>query len=170
MTALSSEDIKILRKQKRVGYTFSLLFFAFVFLFDLIYFLIQDKINWILIISVNIGIIVLSFIVLYLMNRQYNKDIKKGEKVILKRNVEKKESLTEYEAGSGALYVPVLGNLFPKIWGQKMRSQNNYYIIANSRKYLVEKSFFDKIQPGDPINIYFSSYSSTFQGIELEPV
>lgn len=49
---------------------------------------------------------------------------------------------TDYEAGSAALFVPILGNLFPRLWGAKMREVAGQSLkLSNGKTYkLIDQS------------------------------
>lgn len=53
------------------------------------------------------------------------------EKVVRKK-VEK-----SFEAGSGELYIPILGDLFPKLWGQKINEKYKYLVFTEKYRYEV---------------------------------
>lgn len=54
----------------------------------------------------------------------------------------------DYVAGSAALYTPILGRLFPKLWGPKMTEVNNAYargIDGTTYKIIPEADKGDKL-------------------------
>jgi len=59
-------------------------------------------------------------------------DLEEDTKVVKKGKVQKKESYTSYESGSGSIHIPILGDLFSKLFSVKMRSKNRYYLIINN--------------------------------------
>ena len=75
------------------------------------------------------------------------------EKVVSKKVVK------SFEAGSGALYIPILGDLFPKLWGQKMKGSNKYFIFTEKFKYEVNEEDYNKLNEGD----VFDNKMSLFQ-------
>ena len=56
--------------------------------------------------------------------------------------------ITDYEAGSGSLYIPILGDLFPKLWGQKMKEIKKYKVILNGTTQQIEKDLFESVNEG----------------------
>jgi len=73
----------------------------------------------------------------------------------IKRKIDKKVIEPSYEPGSGAMYVPILGDLFPKLFGPKMRSIPHYFIIAGNRKYKVEEEFYKNLKEGDELTFTY---------------
>jgi hypothetical protein len=53
------------------------------------------------------------------------------------------------EAGSGAMFIPILGNLFPKLWGQKMNVSNKYLVFTDKHKYQVNEENYHKVIIGE---------------------
>lgn len=76
--------------------------------------------------------------------------------------VEYKEYFTDSEAGSGSLYVPILGDIFPNLFGQKMKPMDRWFVfvhIENSLyKYEIEKDIYDQILIGDKVSIGTDKY------------
>ena len=75
------------------------------------------------------------------------------EKVVSKK-IEK-----SFEAGSGALYIPILGNIFPKLWGQKMNEKKKYLIFTEKYKYQVEEDDYNKLEEGDKFDKSLSVFA-----------
>lgn len=72
--------------------------------------------------------------------------------------VTRKEKKTSYEAGSGTLYIPIISDLFPKLFKQNMRSTHKFYIISDNTKYQVKEDVYNKLKEGD----YFNKNLSLF--------
>lgn len=163
MTAeLSDKDRKALKYERRMGFIFMGLILCFGGVFNLIYFvLLKDTANYFLVGLVNSGIILLGLTVCYLTNKDINRDLKENRKELLKRMVEEKLEESSYEAGSGTLYIPVLGNLFPKLWGHQMRKSNRYFIFAGDYKHEVDKQMYDNMMKGSELIIHFAKHSGT---------
>ncbi|MBP1637797.1 MAG: hypothetical protein H6Q18_586 [Bacteroidetes bacterium] len=167
--SFTKEEIDEIKYAKRYGYIFSSAFIVFgATLLLLIYsfnrFIDFSDLNVIAIIISTIG---LSYLILVGMNRKINKDLKSEKKLIETKIVEKKEKTIDYEVGSGSLYVPVLGKLFPKIWGQEMKSYEVLRLTIDGEKYNVGKDIFDNIKEGDNIELHWSYYGEIFLGIRL---
>jgi hypothetical protein len=56
------------------------------------------------------------------------------------------------EAGSGGLYIPILGDIFPSLFGHKMRETVTYvFVCTDGKEYVVEELLFDRYNKGDKI-------------------
>lgn len=69
--------------------------------------------------------------------------------------IQKKEYKVDFEVGSGSLYIPVLGDLFPNLWGQKMNPVDKWILVIDNTTYVVDKDFYDSVAEGDRIGIYY---------------
>lgn len=69
--------------------------------------------------------------------------------------VEKKEYKLDFEARSGSLCIPILGDLFPNLWGQKMNLVDKWILIIDNMEYYVGKDTYDNITEGDFVEIYY---------------
>lgn len=98
---LTEQDRKKLKSSSRIGFVFGM----FIFLPSLAIWFIS---NFGLIKNVPDFIsptgIVLSFLILWLVNRKYWNDLRKGEKDVLVNLVERKESKKDFEARSSVGY------------------------------------------------------------------
>lgn len=63
--------------------------------------------------------------------------------------VVRKETEPSWEAGGGKLYIPILGDLFPKRYSQEPKETLKYFIITETTKYQVEKENYEKLNIGD---------------------
>lgn len=162
MEKLTEQEIKIINGEKRIAYVFSLLIFFAGALCDFTYYLING-INSVFIV---VAILILSLCILvpYLMNRNYNKDIQLGSKIVEIGCVQDKESEDSYEAGSGNLYIPILGNLSSKLWGSHPRHSLRCYLTVNNIRYRTEEEIYNKANIGDEIEMYFTPNSHYFIG------
>lgn len=165
---LTDKDIKTIKYEKRIGFVFSGFVLVFGGLFNLIYVLINQDIVWAMLIPVDSGLIGLSILISYLMNRKYNMDLKSGTKIVRIEKVQQLETETTYEAGSGSMYIPILGNIFPKLWGQEMRPIVKLNLIINGFRFEVEKDDFSKAKKDDKVEMYYSKHSDTLLGIEIK--
>ena len=73
----------------------------------------------------------------------------------IKRKIEKKIIEPGYEPGSGAMYIPILGDLFPKLFGPKMREIPHYFIIADNKKYQVKEELYKNLNKGDELTFTY---------------
>ena len=158
---LTTKNRKTLKNEKRIGFVFSGLIIAFSVLLSSLYILLNNEKNWELFLLIGFGIICLSYFIAFFMNRKINKDLRAGTKVVRIEKIEEKKHKIDYEAGSGALHIPGLGDLFPNIWGQKMKKYSEYILVVEGVNFDVEKELFDNVVAGDLIEIHFSQYSKT---------
>lgn len=166
---LTDNDRKALKYERRIGFVFGGLILCFGGLFNLIYFVLnQSEQNYWMVISIDLAILLLACFVCYRINLKVNRDLKDNKKELLKKRVEQKIEEKTYEAGSGALYIPILGDLFPKLWGQKMRPGRKYYIITNERRYEVEKEMYDGLKKNTDFYIHFAKHSETILSISKD--
>lgn len=66
---------------------------------------------------------------------------------------------TSYEAGSGMLYIPILADIFPKLFNQKMREFEKYKIYTEKYNYEVKKEDYLSLKVGDTFDENLSIYS-----------
>lgn len=163
---LSNEDIKIIKNEKRVGYVFSGLILAFGGIGNIVYWVSETEKVFIIIALINLLLIAASFLIPFFMNRKYNLDLKEGEKIVKTEIIQKKGMITDYEVGSGSLYIPILGDLFPKLWGQKMKEIQKYTVILNGTAQQIEKNLFEIVNEGDGIEMHFSKHSQILLKIQ----
>ncbi|NCA85456.1 MAG: hypothetical protein EOM83_07770 [Clostridia bacterium] len=167
--SLTNQDKKVLNYEKRMGYVFSGLVIIAGGFFTLFYFLlIKTEPNYLLVGLIDLGIILSAYFICSRVNRKLNRDLKAGEKEILKRAVEKKTEVKSHEAGSGKLYIPVLASLSPKLWGPKMNEANRYFIVVSDNKYEVDRGLYDDLKKGDDFYIHFARHSETILDFSKE--
>jgi len=159
---LTKKEIEIIRGEKRIAYVFSLLLFFAGALFGLVYYLVSG-IDFLFIV-ISLLAFGLCILIPSLMNRDYNKDIQSGIKLIEIGQIQDKECNGSYEAGSGNLYIPVLGNLFPKLWGSHPKHSLLCYLIINNIRYRAEEEVYNKVNTGDGIEMYFTTDSHLLIG------
>jgi len=164
---LTDNDIKKIRYEKRMAFIFSGLLLCFGGLFNIAYILSNKDRNWTILFLVNIFLLGLCALIVRLMNRKYNKDLNDGLKIKKLEKLERKESITSYEAGSGTLHSPILGALFPKIWGQKMKPNQKYILVVNNYEYEVEKEIFEKVTENEFVEMLYAKHSEILLGIEI---
>lgn len=115
------------------------------------------------------GIFIGSIIVCNYATRKIRSDIKTGKtiakNVVAKSVVMNKEDV---EAGSGALYIPILGDLFPKLFGQKMNRTFISYIIdsENNEKYYIPNDVH--YDSASKFIIYFGEQSGVYLGCQIQ--
>ena len=156
---LSEKNQKILKYEKRIAYIFSAILLSLGALLNLCLIL-TKAIDLNLLLLINLGIIIICFSIIFLMNRKYNLDLKEEEKLIKVQQVQSKKIETSHEAGSGAMYIPILGDLFPKLWGQKMRASQIYYLNIDNYRNEVDKEIYDTVNAGDFVEMHYARNSN----------
>lgn len=165
--SFTEKEIKEIKQSKRFGYVLS----AWIFLFGSIGIWMYAKgedadFIALRIFVLGVMLIGLCLLVIYGMNRKLNKDLKYEEKLIEIKSIDKLVIETSYEAGSGSLHIPILGDLFPKIWGQKMKGSLRHYMIIGTEKYDVKEEIYKQLKEGDKVEIHWSKHSEIFFGIK----
>ena len=159
---LTEKDRNVLKYEKRIGYVFSGLILSFGGLFNVSYFVMKKtELNYLHIGLIDLGIIFLAYLVCHRINHKINLDLQENKKELLKKTVDEKKEENSYEAGSGSLYIPGLGELSPKLWGQKMRETKKYFIISNDNKYDMDKETYDKLKKCSDFYIHIAKHSGT---------
>lgn len=164
-TLLTKEEIDMLNMEKRIGFTFAFIIFTFGILGTGCYLGISKAPSIPIIIAIDSIILILTAWIPKILNKEINEDLKANTKQLLEREVEKKTEEVCCEPGSGNLYIPILGNLFPKLWGQKMRNVKLYYIEAARYRHKVDKTTYDSVKKGDAILVHFAKNSGMVLGL-----
>ncbi|MGA3014947.1 MAG: hypothetical protein ABSD71_13045 [Bacteroidales bacterium] len=164
---LTAEDIKKLKYEKRIGYVFSAIIFSFGGLFNVIYFctpLIELKLIFILIID--LLILIFGYLICFFMNKGFTNDLKSNKKKDKIERIVRKEEIIDYEAGSGTLDIPILSNLFPKLFRRAMRPIKILYLVIDNNRYPVDESFYNSVNEDELVIMYYSEYSETLLGFK----
>lgn len=157
---LSEQDIKTLQFGKRIGYVFLLITLSLGALFNLTYFLlIKSEPNYLFVGLIDLGIVLLAYFICNRVNHKINQDLKDNKKELLKRTVQEKKEEFCSEPGSGMLYIPILGDLFPKLWDQKMKMTKKYFIVAQDYKHEVDADIYNAVEEGSDLYIHFENNS-----------
>ena len=157
---LSENDIKKLKYERRIGYVFMIIIYTFGGLFNLMCYIMEEiNLSLIVLIFINFGIILLGILVAVLINRDVNKDLKSNDKIVSVKKIIEKHTEKSYEAGSGSLYIPVLGDIFPKLWRQEMRETTKYFIVTETYKHEVEKHEYEMFEIGETILVHYGKIS-----------
>ena len=144
-TKLTQKDIQKLNYQKRPGFLMSsLIFILWIGLTVLANYESEDNYTFIILIVT----IIISITVYYLMVRKFQKDISNKEKILEVKIIQKKESISDFEAGSGTMY--------PR---QKMKSFDSYSIIIDNTRYRVDKGFYETCNAEDEITFHIAPKS-----------
>lgn len=149
-------DIDALKLATRPGEIFGILIFAFTVLGVVTAAITQIYSPVELFGFLAIGVAI-AFGITYIVNRSIYKDIKQHVSYIEAGVVDSKSKKLVPVAGSGALYIPVLGRLFPSLWGQKMKKVVRCDLVINNIFYEVNMDDYESIEEGDKVNLIFSS-------------
>jgi len=163
---LSGDEMVIIRKEKRMGYVFAAIILMFGLLLNLWIILDSDVENKGVLLIIDPLIVFISFFVCRMINRDFNKDLRAGIKTIQEDTVQKKEARYVGEAGSGVLYIPILGDLFPKLWGQEMKNTTVFKLVVGSVRYTVEKETFANVEEGAAVKMHFAPNSKILLKVE----
>jgi purine-cytosine permease-like protein len=152
---LTDSDIKEIKLAKRPSIVIAILF-SFILSFIVIM-AIDDyyQHNTLSILGLLIGMQIPFYFIGYLMRRKYIKDLQSGEKIGHVYPVQMEQEFTDYEAGSGTLFI-----------GQRMKGFQRHNVIANNTIYRVRPELAEAIQKGDHIIVYFARHSNFRLSIE----
>lgn len=166
---LTASDRKLLYAEKRVGFVFTWLIISFGGLFNVINLSLNFfQISVLEYAIIDIAILATAIFIGMTINGKVNRDLKEGVKQVLKMKLESKKKDIIYEAGSGSLYIPGLGDLFPSLWGQKMREIPVLYFVNNNRNYEVTKEIYDKLQVGDDFYLHLAKNCYLNLGVSID--
>ncbi len=157
---LNESDKQFINYQMRAGKMIAVLFFVFGGFYNIFYFAIPSfQISDIYILTVDVVIVLLSIIIWNRINRKFRLDLEEDTKVVKKGKVQKKESYTSYETGSGSLHIPILGDLFPKLFSMKMRPKGRYYLIINNTRMRMSEEVYKSAKEGEELDLYYTAVS-----------
>jgi hypothetical protein len=168
LAQLTQDDVAVLRSEKRIGSVFAVFVICLGLLLSLIYTLVEksgDVMFWSGVIA--LSSILLSVLVYYMVNYRLIMDIKSNQKVLILDMVQEKQKVASSEAGSGAMFIPILGNLFPKLWGQQMKTANKYFFIIKNIRYEVDEKVYNNVNVGDIVQRHCAKLSRTIFRFEL---
>lgn len=103
------------------------------------------------------GIVLISVLIGFFMNRKYVADIRNQEKVVETGTIQTMEKLTDFEAGSGSFW----------FGGRRMNEFDRYNVIVNNVRHRVDKEFYDQCEEGMKVDIFYAPTSKLLLGIEL---
>ncbi|MCK5856935.1 MAG: hypothetical protein KAG64_05565 [Bacteroidales bacterium] len=168
---LNELDKKFIRHQMRAGRMLAaFIFFAGGF-YNVFYFAIPSfQISNRYILIVDVMVVLLGVFTWNRINRKYRLDLEADVKIVKKAKVQKKESFTSYESGSGSLYIPILGDLFPKLFNLKMKPTGRYYLIINNTRMRFDEASYNSVKEGDEVEVYYTSVSDIRIGIDQNSI
>ena len=162
---LSCSEKKKLKTERRIGYVFMAIVYMFGALFNAIYFLINSfGLSLTALVLIDFGVLLLGAVIMILINKQVNRDLKSNTKGVLVKVVKDKHTEKSHEAGGGTLYIPILGGLFPKLWDQKIGEITKYFVVTEGYTYEVDKNEYESFQIGETIQIYYGKASGIILG------
>lgn len=81
-----------------------------------------------------------------------------GSKVlVIVETLQSKEVLLDYKQNNAAVIDPILGETFLNTWAQEMEPEEKYYLIIDDCNYEVNKSLYENVNIGDPVQMIYSS-------------
>lgn len=166
---LTDRDISFLKEQTKPAYVFAGFTITLLFFFDIVILINEYDITPKYVYLINIAAIIISVIILYLVSNKYRQDIKSNKKKTHSVKLQNKAAEITQEAGSGTLHQPILGEIFPKLWGQKMKELNVYYLVIDNTRYEVTKELFEAVEVGESLEFHYSYYSNVLICIYSEP-
>ncbi|HET8687620.1 MAG TPA: hypothetical protein VFM18_13290 [Methanosarcina sp.] len=159
---LTPDDRQTLKYEKRMGYAFAVLMVAFSGLLNIYYFcLCPGKPNLLLPGIFDPVLLFLAYFLSYRINLKINRDLKENKKETNRMILTGKEEKTEVQAGSGSLAIPVLGDLFPKLWGQRMSGMRRTFLTAGDKKYEASPELYDALKTGEAFYVHIAPHSGT---------
>lgn len=162
---LTNLDKSKLKNEKKISYAFIVLVISVGLLFNLSYLIaFKEKLSFKSLIFIDLMFAIIPILIYYLMNKKINKDLKSNTKVITLVKIDEKIVVNTEEAGSGVLYIPILGELFPRLWGQKMKDIETYYLLIKGFRHEVDREFYESVNIGEEVERHSSKYSKTFLG------
>lgn len=164
---LTASDKKEIKNMTRFGFVLPSIIIVIAGIINL-YILVDDTVYYDpqILYLVDIGVLLLCIIISYLMNRKHYKDLKTGVKKIHIAKVTGKDDETSYEAGGGTLYIPILGDLFPKLWGHKSKPNHLVFLIIDNYRYRVNKELYDIVRKGESVEMHYSIFGNSLLKIE----
>lgn len=162
---LTHQDRQVLKREKRIGYVIGGMIICFGGMFNL-YCYISGHYNsyFEMITLANLAIIAMAIFVGSRINRRVRWDLADNTKELLQRTVVKKTEEKTYETGSGALHTPILGDLLPKLFSQKMRMLMKYTIHTEDGRFVVTKEQYKSMKKGSAIAVHIAIHSRTVLG------
>ena len=157
---LTEKDIKVLKYQCRMGYVIPAMIFIIgtivsVAIYESLFNTESNALNIEILVILASGFFALSFLISYKMNHKYLKDIRFNRKVVETKIIQKKESKSDYEAGSGTMYI-----------GEEMKGYDSFSIIVENYRYRVDKDLFMSSKEGDEILFNYAPISRYLISIE----
>lgn len=147
---LSAKDIKNLRNQCRMSYLISTILFILgtivgVTIYEGYFDANPEVINYQMAVTIGLGILLLSVIVFFLLNRKYYSDIRNNEKMQITKTLQEKNKIKDYYKTTVTL---------------------KYTFIVDNINLVVNKELFDSCNKGDKLIFNYAPKSKFLLGIE----
>ncbi len=166
-TYLEAEYGQSKLKEALIPGAFFGLFILFLTLFALIIGALMGEINAIRLLLLLGGGVLVSALLFCLINKSVLEDLNSKEIDLVYGVVQKKRSYKEGIAGSGMLYIPILGDLFPSVWGHNMVEVQVYSLIINNKLYIVSQELYSESEIGMNVCLHFSKKADVLLDIKL---
>jgi hypothetical protein len=101
--------------------------------------------------------------VMWIINRKFWTDLWNGQKDIISKKVQDKNSIVSYEAGSSVGY-SFTGKRSAHFLDQK--GHDIYNLIVDNYRYRVEKELYDSIDIGDEVELHYAQKSRFLLSID----
>ncbi len=149
---LTKEDIKNLKYELRSGLLFSLFFAVFGIAGTIFYYSYGD-INYA--VYTFVGTLVFCVSIYYIINRKKLADISNKEKILEIKTIDKKNSRTDWEVGSGSV-----------AHYQKMKAFDLYHFFIEGIQYTVSKELYEECNSGEKTVFHIAPKSGHILKIE----
>ncbi len=162
---LNTQDIDDLKYQCRmiyivtslfgiIGITISLMIYEFEFNTT------TNDFNFQIDLLIISAFILISFLLSQSLNRKYYEDISNNVKIAKTKLIQRKNAMTDYEAGSGQVkYKSGDAN-------KAMNEFARYELIIDNTRYLVTRELFELCKDGDEVIFFYASVSNYLLSIE----
>ena len=138
---LTSENIQALRYIKRFGYILGVLIWFAGLIADIILAIeYSENMTLYKMLAINIGILLLGVIVIFLVNRKYDKDIISGQKTVEIEQLQSKSEAVTFK-------------------GQKNKTCEGYHFIINGYAYPVTQTLYNQVEIGDNVLLHYAPNS-----------
>lgn len=163
---LTEADIRLIKYEKRFGFIFAGLIISLGAFLNLFYFVASAEKSLLLAIPVDIVILLLSGLVVFFMNRKLNQDLKADYRKKIDARVGARQSEPVFLTGARGLKTEIVGNMLPEALAVEDAASERYFLIIDNHRYEVSRSLYQKVEPGDPVKMYYSAFSETYLGME----
>lgn len=155
---LTKKEVKELKYQCRMGYILPSMIFVIGTVLSMMFLwkIIEGDIK--IIFYVVFGLLVISALISYIMNRKYYADIKINKKTSVAKVIQKKVETKDFEAGSG--------NMTTLPHNNPMNEFMRYDLIVENTKFRVDKELFESCSEGDEVLFLYAPKSKFLLGIE----